>query len=913
MHEHFIDELRRIVGPYGVIDDPHALMTYNADGCMMDTHEPDVVVVPTTTEQIVAVVKLAKKAGIPVIARGAGTGLSGGATPIKGGVVISLSRMEEILDVDPPNGRAVIQPGIINFELSEQIKSYGYHFAPDPSSQKTCTVGGNIANNSGGPHCLKYGVTSNHILALEIVLHDGTLLWTGDGFPDAAGYDLTGLIVGSEGTFCLITRALVRLTRLPEANRVVLALFPTIASATEVVSEVVAAGYLPTSLEMMDNYIIRAVNKGYKLGLPETAGAALIVEVDGVEDGLDDLLQEIIGICREHGAVEIRPAKTAAEQVQVWAARKNAFGAVGRLAPSYYLADTVVPRTRLPYMMEQVARLSKEYELDIANVFHAGDGNLHPIVLFDARDESQVERAVKITSEVITLSIEQGGAISGEHGIGIEKRAYMVKYFTDADLQTMAAVYAVFNPDGSLNPSKVFPPDVNPLEVAQQRQARIASTQGTRSLNELGGLLQASVGDDAILTGDAVSPYTVQNQRPDYVVLPTDVEQLSQVMATCHQTGSTVVPWGGGTQQNTGSISTRPDVVVVTRRLTAIEKYEPNDLTIGVGAGMTLSELQALLAQHNQMFPIDAPMPDMLTLGGLVATAADGPRRAGYGIVRDALLGMTVVEVDGTIIKLGGQVVKNVSGYDLVKLFLGGFGTTGIIASVNLKTFPRPRTERTFATTFIRSTDALHMLADLSASLLTPTAVEYLSQGALQRLGIVGACGLAIRAEGLDVACTRHMKDLHTLATRHNSLEVYEIEGDDQLAFWSQVQSLSALNTIDTDEAIIRLLVRPSDFGSALTYLEERAIAHGFLPAIQARALNGVLYMRVKGSLANLAAFQHDLVERWRHSHVLACPPGVKAELPLWGKPPVGIEIMQALKRAFDPADKLNPGRYLTF
>jgi D-lactate dehydrogenase (cytochrome) len=906
-----IEELQRIVGRSGVVDDYHALMTYNADGCMMDTHAPDVVVVPRSSEQVVEIVKLANRANIPVTARGAGTGLSGGATPLQGGIVVSFARMDQVLEIDAPDHRAIVEPGIINFELSEYLKPQGYHFAPDPSSQKTCTLGGNIANNSGGPHCLKYGVTSNHILALELILHDGTLLWTSDGLPDAAGYDLTGLVVGSEGTFGLATRIMVRLTALPEANRVVLALFPTIASASQVVSAVVAAGYLPTSLEMMDNVIIRAVNKGYNLGLPESAGAALLIEIDGVEDGLDDLLQEISAICTEHGAIELRPARTVAEQTKVWSARKNAFGAVGRLAPAYYLADTVVPRTRLPYMMEEVARLSEQYELEIANVFHAGDGNLHPIVLYDPRNEEQVKRALTITSTVIKLSIEQGGVISGEHGIGIEKRDYMAYFFDTATLHAMAAVYAVFNPNERLNPAKIFPADTRPLELAQQRMQRITSSHATMDAGDLPNQLQHIVGADYVLQNEAATPYTVQQHAPQLVVMPASTQELSAVMAACHQAGATVVPWGGGTKQEHGTLSTRPDVVLVTRRLNEVVKYEPADLTIGIGAGATLHELRTILAEHNQMFPLDVPLPERATLGGMVATAAEGPRRLVYGIMRDLLLGMTIVEVDGTIIKAGGQVVKNVSGYDLVKLFQGSYGTLGIIASVQLKTLPRPRAEATFLSTFTRPEDAMAMVADLSQTRLTPTAIEYFNALALQRLGMVGACALAIRAEGLAVACQRHMHDLETLATRHYVLETRQLFNDDHTTLWQQVNDFAAITQRKAEETCLRLIVPASAVATALKHLEERAVAHGLTCASTARAFSGVIFAHINGPQAGMRSLQQELVERWQHSHILACPPAWKDDLPLWGAPPAGHFLMQALKQTFDPANTLNPGRYV--
>ena len=483
-HLQLAEELKRVVGARGVVDAAAALMTYEADACVMDLHAPNIVVLPTSTEHVAAVVRLAGAAGVPIVPRGAGTGLAGGATPTSGGVVISTTRMDKILEVDVRNRRARVQPGVINWELTQHLTPYGYQFVPDPSSQKACTVGGNIANNSGGPHCLKYGTTTNHVLGLRVVLPDGSAIWTGDGRADAIGYDLQGVLTGSEGMCGVITEAWVRLTRLPEELRVVLALFPDIPSASQTVSNVIARGFLPAALEMMDQLAIKAVNGMYKLGLPESAGAALLIELDGVADGLDDLLAEVTGICEDYGAMEVRPAKTAEEQARVWAARKNAFGAMGRLAPSYYLVDTVVPRTRLPATLAQVGLVARDYRLPIANVFHAGDGNLHPLILFDRRDKDQLARALDAATEVLRESIAQGGVISGEHGIGVEKRDYMTLLFSTDGLAAMAGLKQCFDPRELFNPGKVFPSGRGCGELAALRRDGLMAADVAGALNQ---------------------------------------------------------------------------------------------------------------------------------------------------------------------------------------------------------------------------------------------------------------------------------------------------------------------------------------------------------------------------------------------------------------------------------------------
>lgn len=907
--------LHSIFESHAVIDQGEELQTYCTDWIKEGTTgQPDVVVHPTTSEQVAHAVRIAAQANIPVVARGAGTGLAGGARPIHGGIVICTTKMTALENVDFANRRAVIQPGIINYDLSQQLLPHGYFYAPDPASWQICTVGGNIANNSGGPRCLKYGVTSNHILALELVRDDGSIVWTGDGISDAAGYDITGLIVGSEGTFGVVTQALIRLTRTPEANRVILALFSDVVATGEAVSAIVATGYLPTALEVMDATTIEAVNKAFQFGLPETAGAALIVEIDGVAEGLDDMLHEIATLCEHYGAVQVQSAVSAEEQQRLWSARKSAFTAFPVLAPAYQLVDTAVPRTRLPAMMAHVERLSQEYDMLIANVFHAGDGNLHPLVLYDPTRSDHVAKAQAITKEVLRLSIEEGGTISGEHGIGVEKQDFMSKLLTTAELQAMAELYAVFNPHDRFNPAKVFPTDINPLDLAAQRQTRLRANQ-QHSSNERNDSLQEKmhtiVGSAYVLTGNATADYIIEGQTPHLVVFPADVVALSQVMAACYQSGATVVLWGGGTQQQLGSLTSKPDIVIVTRRMNSVLKYEPNDLTVGVEAGMTLAELQTLLASHNQMLPLDAPLPELATLGGLVATATDGPRRLGYGLLRDMLLGLTIVEVDGTIIQCGGQVVKNVSGYDMVRLFLRSHGTLGIIAGVNFRTYPCPKAESTLLAMFNQRDQAFALINELAQTQLQPTAVEYLNQHALAQIGIVGQHGVAMRADGVTVACQRHIDDITAMSQRAGAVETRALDGDDLQELWSAIANLSAANIDTTQEALLRIAVLPTALMEAIVHVEALVQTHGGSVTIHARAIDGVLYARVRGLQQALIPLQHELVARWQHSHVFACAPALKADLAIWGVEPTGIDIMREIKQRFDPAEKLNPGRYV--
>ncbi|MBX3440352.1 MAG: FAD-binding protein, partial [Planctomycetaceae bacterium] len=405
----FLDALAQIVGPEDCIASHDELLVYECDGYVVEKRVPDVVVFPDTTAEIAAVVRLCHEHGVPFLPRGAGTSLAGGTLPVGGGVMICLTRMKRILEVNLRDRYAVVEPGIVNVHLTQHLKGSGFHYAPDPSSQGACTIGGNVATNSGGPHTLKYGVTVNHVLGLEVVLPDGTVTQFGGPCEDDPGYDLTGLFVGSEGTFGIATKVWVRLTRDPVAFRTMLGVFETVRAATEAISAIIGAGVIPAALEMMDQGIVGAVEQAFHFGFPLDAGAVLLIEVDGLEVAVDEEAAKIVGICRDNGAREVRMANSPEERTLLWKCRKQAFGAIGRLSPSYCTQDGVVPRTKLPEILDFIVGTGEKYGLRIVNVFHAGDGNIHPILLFDERDEDQIRRVIAAGDEILSRCIELGG------------------------------------------------------------------------------------------------------------------------------------------------------------------------------------------------------------------------------------------------------------------------------------------------------------------------------------------------------------------------------------------------------------------------------------------------------------------------------------------------------------------------
>ena len=456
MDARIVQELRAIVGPRGLITSAEELHTYECDALTNFRVMPLGVLLPESTEQVQSIVRVCHRERIPFVARGSGTGLSGGALPVENGIVISLTRMNRILEIDLPNARVVAEPGVVNLDITGRVAPQEYFYAPDPSSQSVCSIGGNVAENSGGAHCLKYGFTTTHVLGLEVVLPDGTLVHFGGKALDAPGYDLAGVFVGSEGTLGIATKVILRIVKRPECVHTLLAAFPSTNEAGAAVSDIIAAGMLPAAIEMMDNLAIQAAEAAVHANYPD-CGALLLVELDGPVAEVQYLMTHVNDICRKDGAWEIRVAQSEAERALVWKGRKAAFAAMGRISPNYIVQDGVIPRTALPQVMSEIDRLSKEAGVRVANVFHAGDGNLHPLVLYDRRIAGQEAAAEALSYKILEICIAAGGSITGEHGVGEDKKRAMSKMFSEPDLQTMQRVRCAFDPLQLSNPTKLFP------------------------------------------------------------------------------------------------------------------------------------------------------------------------------------------------------------------------------------------------------------------------------------------------------------------------------------------------------------------------------------------------------------------------------------------------------------------------
>jgi D-lactate dehydrogenase (cytochrome) len=636
-----IGELTRIVGKSHVSVNRVDTELYSYDASLAKG-QPAVVVFPADTSQTALVVKAANAAGVPFVARGFGTNLSGGTVLVSGGLVIAMTRMNRILDISPEKRCAVVQPAVTNLELQNALAPLGYFYAPDPASQKVATLGGNVGENSGGPHCVKYGVTTNHVLGMETVLPDGQVVCLGGPALDPPGYDLRGVMVGSEGTFGIVTEVTVRILRKPQAVATLLAIYDDVSDAARSVSDIVSAGIIPATLEMMDAPIIRAVEDSYACGYPRDAAAVLIIEVEGPDVGLNAQARRIQDICRNHGCREIRQAADDAERNRLWDGRRGAFGAVARLAPNYLVNDCTVPRTKLPEALAQVAQICSSHGFEHGNVFHAGDGNLHPLILFDSRDADQLKRVKKAGRKIMEACVALGGTISGEHGIGLEKIEAMRLIFSEADLSAQRTLQRAFDPQQRINPKKVIP---EPLDPA-------------------GPETPADAAEQAIL------------------------DEIRRIAAA----GQSVRPQGTGAHSAFGNLSQKGAVAVSSAFTADWFDHDPANLVVTAGAGMSMEQLQEKLSAHGQWLPIRPPFcRHPHTVGGLVATGACGPERLVYGAPRDLLLGLTFIGGHLTRIAAGGRVVKNVSGYDMTRLLAGSAGTLGLITRATFKTAMVPQ------------------------------------------------------------------------------------------------------------------------------------------------------------------------------------------------------------------------------
>ncbi|MGE5224253.1 MAG: FAD-binding oxidoreductase, partial [Omnitrophica WOR_2 bacterium] len=658
-------ELTHLLKPGQVIYNPVEMLTYEIDAAL-DRGHPDAVAFPGSLDDIKRILKWAAERSIPIVARGSGTGLSGGAVASQGGLVLEFSRMNHIVELDQEGRSVVVEPGVVNQTLDEYVKKFGLYYPPDPASGRACTLGGNIAENAGGPHCFKYGVTTNYLTGLEVVLAGGRVIQLGGRAIDYPEYDFTGLVAGSEGTLGAVTRAYIRLLRNPPAIKTMMAAFNSVEDAGQAVSGVIARGLVPTTMEMMDQKVMQIVENFAHAGLPVQASAALIIEVDGYPESLNPQMDEVARILQEFKGFDLRVAQSAAERDTIWYGRKSAIGAMARLAPSYLLQDGTVPRSRLAETLSAINRTCEKFGLGVGYVFHAGDGNLHPLILIEAPDDPTfMERVHLAGDEIMDICVNQGGSITGEHGIGIGKRKYLGMMFNDSEVQALKEIKKVFDPQGIMNPGKIFEDE----------------TAVSSPLREVTGQLPSK---DLPSMDREVS---AREESQGFTEAPSSTEEAARLIRDGISRGAGIRIRGGGTKS---SLLPTAERTLLTKRLCGISAFAIDDLYVTVRAGTSLSELQDELGRKQMWVPLYSPWNES-TIGGVVATNYNAPLRMRYGGIRDLVLSLTAVLPDGRILRLGRPVVKNVAGYDLAKLFIGSYGTLGLLTEITFKLAPLPR------------------------------------------------------------------------------------------------------------------------------------------------------------------------------------------------------------------------------
>jgi D-lactate dehydrogenase (cytochrome) len=842
--------------PGQLLTHPVEMLTYEVDAAL-DRACPDGVVFPQSTEEVALIVRWAAQQGIPLVGRGAGTGLSGGAVAERGGLIVEFSRMKRILEFDQAGRRVVVEPGVVNLHLDEYVRRQGLYYPPDPASGRSATIGGNIAENAGGPHCFKYGVTTNYLTGLEVVLADGRTLLLGGQALDYPEYDFIALMTGSEGTLGLITKVFARLLRYPPAVKTMMAAFDTVEDAGRAVSAVIAGGLVPATLEMMDQKMMRIIEDYAHAGLPIQAGAALIVEVDGYAESLDPQAEEVIAILQANKAWDLRVAQSAEERDRIWYGRKSAAGAMARLSPSYYLLDGTVPRSKLAETLNAISVVCAGQELRVAYVFHAGDGNLHPFILIDdPADPVLMGRIFAAGQHIMQICVDQQGSITGEHGVGLEKRRFMPLMFNAAELSAMWDVKQVFDPAGMMNPGKIFP-------------------EGDMGNDAPGGLEPRSAVETADILRQAAREQKTVNLR------------------------------GGGTKSNWLPAA---DWTLSTATLKGITHCAVEDLYVTVGAGTPLTDLQAELAAFGMWTPLISPW-SRSTLGGILSTNFNAPLRMRYGGLRDLLLEVRAVLPDGRIIHAGRPVVKNVAGYDLPRLFAGAFGTLGLVTEMTLKLAPLPRARASLLAAF----DNLAMGLDIGTRLLR-MCVNASTLAVCKGLSELGkeSYFLIYTVEGTredvdtELAEARRWLD----ASGASNLRLEEsLAGSETWASWIQ-SGAPRPGLLDIRQPLARLGVAPKNLPALLIGTEAVIEPASFFADLS----SGLLY--TLGEI-DLPTLRQTALRMGGYAILLAAPQESENlstrfdGFDAWGYIPDSLEMMRRLKARWDPHAVLNRGAFL--
>lgn len=851
--ESFIRTMEEIVGKEYVKHSHADRELYSYDASVVPADMPGLVVFPATTEEVSSVLREAHRAGVPSVSRGFATNLSGG-TISHSGLVVALARFDKILEIHPESRYAVVQTGVTNLELQEAVAPLGMFYAPDPASQKVSTIGGNVGENSGGPRCLKYGVTSNHILGMKMVMTDGEVVDVAGPALDPPGYDLRGLVVGSEGCLGVATEITVRITPKTESVITMLAIYDAIPHAARSVSEIIRAGIVPLTLEMMDNTIIKAVEMGGSCGYPVDAAAVLIIEVEGMSTGLKEQAAKIEEICMATQCREVRVAKNQAERDLLWKGRRGAFGAICNLSPNYLVNDGCVLRSRLPEALERVQQISEKYGCPVGNVFHAGDGNLHPLLMFDSRKPEELELVHQAGWDIMEVCAQLGGTISGEHGVGHEKQEAMHMIFSGNDLNTQQEVKLALDPANLLNPGKVIP-------VPKQGQKRLPPSEPT-ILKRPGGAKAAGVAEA--------------------------MEQIKQARAA-----KKAVRFSGvGTFNGVGNLVTAPVQEIDSLKMTEVIEYDSDNQFITVGAGLALSALQEKLGEKNQWLPLRPPYFQAgSTIGSVVAMAAVGPERLAYGAPRDLLLGLQYIDSAGAMVSAGGKVMKNVAGYDMTRLLNGSLGTIGLITETTWKVSTRPEACQ-MATATGSLAQCCATAAKIVNSNLLPVFVVVVPEGGTWKV-MAGFEGLQIVVPSQVQRCVELMKQGGLTPAGNSDYPLLEGALTDRFAAVWQAPFVMQADTV---------IARVQEW-----YEELAKIARPEQIVID------VACARIHAGFASLNADQWVKIDRLAtrcqgHGMLLKAPESFKQTADVFGSGKKEWKLSHSIKKALDPDKIFAPG-----
>jgi len=859
-----LQSLQGILDPDQVISDPVELIVYEIDAAQ-DSGSPDSVLLPRSAEEVSRIVEWARQHQVALVGRGAGTGLSGGAVAERGGVIVGFARMRRLIELDEAGRSAVVEPGLVNQQLDEAVKTRELYYPPDPASGRSATMGGNLAENAGGPHCFKYGVTTNYVSGLEFVNAEGRVIHAGGRALDYPEYDFCGLLTGSEGTLALITRIEVRLLRNPPGVKTMMACFDSVEQAGQAVSAVIAAGLVPATMEMMDQKIARIVEDYAHPGLPIDAGAVLIVEVDGYPASLDPQIEEIARIISRNGGRDQRIAEDGEQREKIWFARKSAAGAMARLAPAYLLLDGTVPRSRLSQALEASNAICAEKDLRVGYVLHAGDGNLHPFILMYPQDPEQVARVHQAGAAFMQAVVDLDGSITGEHGVGIEKRDFMPLMYSPTELETMSDIKWVFDPDERFNPGKIFP----------QFEAQI-----TRYNTEQ-------------LTGLPLEMFT-----------PESTQEAARGLAALSRLRQRTTITGASLDQ----IKAHPqnDTWISTSALTGIRAFGEDDLYISAGAGTRLAEVQAFLASEGKQLPLVPAWPNA-TLGGLLATNLNAPLRMRYGSLRDQVLAMTIALPDGRSIRAGRPVVKNVAGYDLSKVLIGSYGSLGLISEVTFKFTALPRQRRSLLVPVEDLASGLAWGQRALAQALVASAVVLCKGISLPdtTFDSVKADSLLVyTAEGHPADVEAELEQVKQVLQAGGASQIIESERISGAQYWSEL-----LTGEVNDSLKVRLGLPPKDL-CAFANAQASALNSG---AYLIDLASGHIYIHNRpDGVGEAQAWLHELrkaaLAAGGYALVLDTPADWHDKLNPWGYKPDTLDLMKRLKARWDPSSILNPG-----